>query len=44
MRITPEGNGRACQLQLSIDSGYIEIEDLVDLIIRYTEVRRFSQA
>lgn len=29
---------------LSIDSGYIEIEDIVDLIVQYTKVRRFSQA
>ena len=36
--------GEHVNYSFSIDSGYIEIEDFVDLIIRYTEVRRFSQA
>ena len=26
---------------LSIDSGYIEIEDIVDLIIKYTDVKLY---
>ena len=36
--------GEHVNYSLSIDSGYIEIEDIVDLIVQYTKVRRFSQA
>lgn len=36
--------GEHVNYSLSIDSGYIEIEDIVDLIIQYTNVRRFSLA
>lgn len=35
--------GEHVNYSLSIDSGYIEIEDIVDLIVQYTKVRRFSQ-
>lgn len=35
--------GEHVNYSLSIDSGYIEIEDIVDLIIHYTDVRRFHQ-
>ena len=36
--------GEHVNYSLSIDSGYIEIEDIVDLIVQYTKVIRFSQA
>ena len=36
--------GEHVNYSLSIDSGYIEIEDIVDLIVQYTKVRRFGQA
>ena len=31
--------GEPVNYYLSMDSGYVEIEDIVDLIIRYTEVK-----
>lgn len=34
--------GEHVNYNLSIDSGYIEIEDIVDLIIKYTEVKLFK--
>lgn len=34
--------GENVNYNLSIDSGYIEIEDIVDLIIKYTEVKLFK--
>ena len=33
--------GEPVNYHLSMDSGYIEIEDIVDLIIKYTEVKLF---
>lgn len=33
--------GKPINYHLSIDSGYLEIEDIVDLIIRYTEMKLY---
>ena len=33
--------GEPVNYHLSIDSGYLEIEDIVDLIIKYTDVKLY---
>lgn len=33
--------GKPVNYHLSMDSGYLEIEDIVDLIIRYTEMKLY---
>ena len=34
--------GEPVNYHLSLDSGYLEVEDIVDLIIRYTEVKLYK--